>query len=317
MEKNICGIYIIENKTSGKKYIGQSKNIIQRFYQHKSRLRGNIHPNKKLQNAWNKYGEDDFIFNILKVCDLKDLDDMEEFYILKFNSFSEGFNQDLGGKKNKFYNPIAHPKDNFTISQKLHDAHQNECHNILQINFNGEIVNKWDSARWASKQLNIQQSVIWNCLKKQRKKYRGFVWIYEEDYNENFDITQYVEQNTQAKEICKYSIDGRFIKTYPSANSTIDDGFDCSSVIKCCKHKISKHKGYIFRYKNDDNILKEQNILISRYDLEGNHIDDFISLKEAYDKTGIDKSMISKCCNLKPKSKTAGGYIWKYAENLD
>ena len=30
--------------------------------------------------------------------------------------------------------------------------------------------------------------------------------------------------------------------------------------------------------------------------------------------TGIDASAINKCCLNRPKFKTAGGYIWKYAD---
>lgn len=41
-------------------------------------------------------------------------------------------------------------------------------------------------------------------------------------------------------------------------------------------------------------------------------IDNFSSLKEAGEKTGIAASSISSCCNN--KLKTAGGYIWKFYE---
>lgn len=60
-----CGIYKITNKQNKKFYIGSSVNIEMRWYAHKSYLRRNVHANQHLQNAWNKYGEDNFIFSIL------------------------------------------------------------------------------------------------------------------------------------------------------------------------------------------------------------------------------------------------------------
>lgn len=59
-----CGVYIIYNKINNKCYIGSSCDIAKRFRQHKSKLRANIHYNKHLQSAWNKYGEENFVFEI-------------------------------------------------------------------------------------------------------------------------------------------------------------------------------------------------------------------------------------------------------------
>lgn len=61
-----CGIYKIVNKQNNKYYIGSSSNIEKRWYVHKTRLNNNNHPNKYLQAAWNKYGEQCFLFVIEK-----------------------------------------------------------------------------------------------------------------------------------------------------------------------------------------------------------------------------------------------------------
>ena len=59
---NLTGIYIIFNTITEKFYIGSAVNYRTRFNEHKRKLRKNIHVNKKLQNAWNKYGEINFQF---------------------------------------------------------------------------------------------------------------------------------------------------------------------------------------------------------------------------------------------------------------
>lgn len=50
---------------------------------------------------------------------------------------------------------------------------------------------------------------------------------------------------------------------------------------------------------------------VSQYDLNGNYIQTFNSLKEAQEKTNIAKSSICTVC--KGLRKQAGGFIWKYA----
>lgn len=56
------GIYQIINLQTGKCYIGQAKNITNRCARHRYLLKHNKHPNKHLQNAWNKDGSQSFEF---------------------------------------------------------------------------------------------------------------------------------------------------------------------------------------------------------------------------------------------------------------
>jgi len=65
-----CGVYEIRNTVNNKWYVGSSRNIKSRWATHKYSLRKGRHGNPHLQNAWNKYGEDAFEFNVLLICDL-------------------------------------------------------------------------------------------------------------------------------------------------------------------------------------------------------------------------------------------------------
>jgi group I intron endonuclease len=93
----ICGIYCITNKINGKKYIGQSINIKERWHSEKQN-RGN---NKHLTRAMEKYGRENFDFSIIEECPKELLDTKEEEYIKKFNSNNVefGYNIAPGGKK--------------------------------------------------------------------------------------------------------------------------------------------------------------------------------------------------------------------------
>ncbi len=78
--KPVSGIYKITNNINNKFYIGSASNFIKRWYRHKNRLKNNKHDNAYMQNAWNKYGEEAFKFEVLLYCDIKDL----IFYEQKF-----------------------------------------------------------------------------------------------------------------------------------------------------------------------------------------------------------------------------------------
>lgn len=75
------GIYSIKNKINNKYYYGSSNNIEKRWKQHKYRLNKNNHSNIHLQNAWNKYGEDMFVFEIVENISCEELVDVEQQYL--------------------------------------------------------------------------------------------------------------------------------------------------------------------------------------------------------------------------------------------
>lgn len=93
------GIYQIENLINHKKYIGQtSDRFIERFWNHLWKLKQGIHDNKHLQNAFNKFGEDNFEFSVLHILkDSEDIDDLEHHYISLFD-FEQLYNIQYGGQ---------------------------------------------------------------------------------------------------------------------------------------------------------------------------------------------------------------------------
>ena len=63
------GVYMIKHRVSGKKYIGSTaRSFSDRWCHHRKHLRAGTHYNKHLQAAWNKYGEKEFLFHIIKTC---------------------------------------------------------------------------------------------------------------------------------------------------------------------------------------------------------------------------------------------------------
>lgn len=67
-------IYKIINLVNDKFYVGSTTNQKVRFRQHRKLLRGDRHHCKHLQAAWNKYGEEKFVFRVVEA--LLDGDDL-------------------------------------------------------------------------------------------------------------------------------------------------------------------------------------------------------------------------------------------------
>lgn len=76
----ICGIYRI-SLADGRCYVGQSVDIKKRWLVHKRELRLGVHHARYLQNAWTKYGEWAFTFEVAEECDASLLTEREQWFL--------------------------------------------------------------------------------------------------------------------------------------------------------------------------------------------------------------------------------------------
>ena len=73
---NRSGIYKITNLIDGKFYIGRSSNLKSRKSKHKTKISNTI-----ISRAIQKYGHDNFIFEVLEYCDIEYLISKEQYYL--------------------------------------------------------------------------------------------------------------------------------------------------------------------------------------------------------------------------------------------
>ncbi len=100
--KKVAGIFQIKNKVNGKMLLGSSLNLEGPLNAHKFMLTIGSHRNKMLQQEWDQYGQDQFVFEILEVIKVKDnphfnlkdeLTLLEQIWIEKLQPFGErGYN---------------------------------------------------------------------------------------------------------------------------------------------------------------------------------------------------------------------------------
>lgn len=110
-------IYLYQNKINLKVYVGQTKNIRSRYYQHKNIAKSNY--NHPFYNALRKYGLDNFDMIKLEEVPDNEIDDAEVAWIKCFNSTNRdyGYNISSGG-----YNHIDYDEE---VRNKISIARKN------------------------------------------------------------------------------------------------------------------------------------------------------------------------------------------------
>ena len=91
----MSGVYQIYNTVNGKRYIGSSIHIEQRFKEHLRNLRTNKHANAHLQSAWNKYGEHSFVFEEVELCEPDQCLKIEQEYIDYYHAADRKFGYNI------------------------------------------------------------------------------------------------------------------------------------------------------------------------------------------------------------------------------
>lgn len=99
----MVGIYAIKNKINNKVYIGRSTDIDRRWKTHlRDAIKGDL---CKIHIAMRKLGIENFYLEVIEECILEELNKKEQYYIDKFDSWHNGYNNGnssnfLDGEKN-------------------------------------------------------------------------------------------------------------------------------------------------------------------------------------------------------------------------
>lgn len=91
-------IYTITNKINGKQYVGKTNllNPQERWKEHLHDYKSKNKEKRPLYSAMNKYGVENFVFEVIEECD--NTEEREKFWIKELNTYgSTGYNATLGG----------------------------------------------------------------------------------------------------------------------------------------------------------------------------------------------------------------------------
>lgn len=213
-------VYRVTNIVNGKLYFGKTacQDPIKRWQSHLSTAK-KPHDQKRFQylhKAINKYGADNFLFEVIEVCDCEiKIFELEKYYIAKYNTFhGEGYNLTEGGDGASGYRHTKEAKRNMSASRQGRFVGQNnhfygKTHTPKTKRHMSRLAsqrigdkNPFYGRRHSAKSLALMSK---NCPKKQRyisfekaeeirKAYRSKKFTYKSVAKE-FGTTKYVAEH--------------------------------------------------------------------------------------------------------------------------
>ena len=221
---------------------------------------------------------------------------------------------------------IRYANDDFK-SFKLNNRYKS----VSQYDLNGEFIRTYNSIKEASEICGFSKTSISDCCRGIRLFYNNYFWIYHvknekeliKDLLEKYSLKlNTVKRNNKlSKPISQYDLNGKFIKMFEFSTEAQEKYG--KSICNCASGNCKSAYGFIWAYKTDKKDLNTEELnkyksnyfkQVNQYDLNMNYISTFYSIKEAENITGIRDSNITSM--LKGRQKTAGGYIWKYVDEI-
>lgn len=190
-------IYKISNIINGKIYIGSTNNYNRRIKSHIKSLNNNCHKNTRLQRSWNKYGSNNFKFEILENVN-GNLLEREQYYINTLKSYNKSIGFNILSDVGFTWVNIKHSKKTINKMKKSQIGNKNPMYgkgkSINQLDKNGNYIRTFISVPEAAKFLNLKckivrkknrnnrlsynTSLLRRCLRGERKLAHGFKWAY-------------------------------------------------------------------------------------------------------------------------------------------
>ncbi len=234
----MIGIYKITNLVNNKVYIGSSKNIENRFYNHKIKLKKNKHINKHLQSAFNKYSIINFKFEILRECSIGILRRAEQFYINKYQSINNKYGYNKAVVKTNCW------EDHEKLTKEK-DRLYFGCYDKQ-----GKLVKVFRNIHEVYKFLNCRHTRIYHsCKYESTISCKGYYWI---RININIEKVKsricLPSRKGRHRKINQCDLNNNIIKTWNSAVEAANSLNLTSFSITRCLSKDNKYKNYKWYY---------------------------------------------------------------------
>ena len=236
MRKDLCGIYKITCVVNNVCYVGQSTNIKERWKHHKSDLKSNKHYNRYLQNIYNKYGESNFLYEILEKCSIEELDKKEKYWIAYFGGCNSKMNCNFesGGHKNKQMS-----KELKQIQSLSHKGKRNSPRTEFQ-----KGIIPWNKGKKATNETKEKLRIahLGHKLTQEQKD-----WLSKVNKGKRLGKERY-----NSKVVLKIDKQGNIVKTYESISlAAKDNGIAVSNIKKRTKHNDRLYDNHYWKLKEN------------------------------------------------------------------
>ena len=142
---------------------------------------------------------------------------------------------------------------------------KNRFQGIVAISIKDAEVLFFENTKQATKD-DFSSSHIHKCCRGELKTHKGYKWYYREDYDNmseediklEISLVSHITPRTPKSVVGVFLEDNNKKLFYDFISQATKDGFDDSSISKCCKNKLKTHKGYKWYYKEDyDKMITE------------------------------------------------------------
>jgi len=297
--------------------VGSAIDFRKRKSQHLSHLRKNKHHSFKLQNSFNKYGEECFLFTVLQNDIIKeDLLSVEQKYLDLINPELNTCKYAVSG--------FGRIKDK-----------------VCCFDLNGVFLKEFNSTFDACEFYNLKEGKVRLVCNFVFNKHRGMSFRWSNYLKENgFEKIKQEILNMKSKlkrePINQLSLNGEFIKKWGSISDIVKSlGFSYEVIRLCCKGDCYTCSGYKWEYSDEIlkkegvckvvdriNFKKENKVNHKRFNHKGSipilatslvdgSVSEYPSMKEAQRQIGVHQSNIFKVLN--GLIKKCNNYTFDYA----
>ena len=241
-----CGIYAIRNLTTNKVYVGKSINIESRFSGHKSMLRSEVRSkdcNRYLFNAFKKYGENDFVFEILEevINPTEDeLTDLELSWMIKLKSTDKSFGYNL--------------RMDSSTKCFVHD----DTKKLISENNTGEknpnYGNKWsDEQKLRASEIakRLREEGVYSGEETLKKWSESAIKFWRDNPEKKKIMAEKVSEKKTIYTFLQYTKEGVLVKEWSSMLQIIQEHPDYhdKAIYGCCSGTKKSYKGFIWKKK--------------------------------------------------------------------
>ena len=339
MIKNRHCVYT-HTSPSGKVYVGQTVNIKKRWgyngEHYKTKKKDGTFIQRTFARAIIKYGWENFIHEIILENISKEEADYAEKYLIKwYKLHNQSYNITDGGEGVCCPRPPLSEEARKKISERLLLNHPmrgkhwspETLARITAANRN-RVYTPEQKAKMVENGKRLGQTPI---TEERRRKYRDYRKAHPETWVGGWN----------KKEVHQYGIDGKYIKSYSSAEEAgrslgRKSGTD---ILSCINGKCASAYGYLWKTEKVESIdvsqykiiptahgarfisMTEEDKLrrsgahgkaVNQYSLNGEYIATYNSVTDAKQSINYKGGGINKCCLHQIRYKTAGGYRWEY-----
>ena len=255
------GIYKIRNMINKKVYIGQTDRLNEREREHFYRLERCVHHNEHLQKSFNKYGKDNFKFEIIELTE--DLDDRELYWLNEYGGLNSNNTYNFKDPKTKEWSEYTKVKQSKSMLGENNPNYGNKWSEEQKEKLSKMKKGKTLEDRIGKERAELAKQKMSKSQKGRKHPEEVKEKIRQANIGENnpaygkgdrqrgINNPNYNKPMPNRKPVLKLNKEGELIKEYEFLDQVKEDGFNPSNVMYCANgvKGYKQSKGFYWKWK--------------------------------------------------------------------